>query len=162
MDEFIINPRQYQDRLTELLKEVTHSSSLFISTKGKSSVRDVEAVLDGSPNIPSLYLPSIDRFSKYTRPLIDMDADNDFGHTNPGILELRRCQSVLKQVNENIHRMRTCGFCTTFISALFLDFERYDAVHLHRLDTKVVQDLFDLLSGFLEGEAKAYCRLKLS
>lgn len=46
--------------------------------------------------------------------------------------------------------MKTFGFCAGFINVLVLYLDRYDVVHLNRLDTEVVQDLFDLSCRFLE------------
>lgn len=48
LDEFIINPRRYQDRLAELLENTTRNSSLFTLAKEKSSVKNVEAALNSS------------------------------------------------------------------------------------------------------------------
>lgn len=50
--------------------------------------------------------------------------------------------------------MKKFGFCTGSINFLVLYLDRYDVVHLNRLDTEVVQDLFDLLCRSLEVEAE--------
>lgn len=48
LDEFIINPRRYEDRLAKLLEHSTHNSSLFTFAKGKSSMRELEAAMNAS------------------------------------------------------------------------------------------------------------------
>lgn len=57
LDEFIVNPRRYHDRLAALRKKTTLNSSLFTIMEGKSSTRDVEAAL----NAPVIYssLPNV-------------------------------------------------------------------------------------------------------
>ena len=164
LDEFIINPRQYQDRLAELLEDVTHSSSLFTLTEGESNMRSVwlaQIVLDEfttdltfpiSPSPPS---PDIG-FSSYFPPYDKrwMDVEDIHFYTKLAVPGLKRCKTVLQQVCGNINRMRKCGFCTGFVNVLVMDFDRDDVVNLHRLDIESVQELFDLSCSFLKLEAK--------
>lgn len=68
----------------------------------------------------------------------------------------------MQKVCENINRMKTCGFCSGFISILVMSFDRKDVVHLNHLDTAVIRDLFDLSrSCFLEVK-KDSTKLELS
>lgn len=151
LDQFIINPRQYQDRLAELLEDVTHSSSLFTLTEGESNVRSVQFAqfaLDKFTTdftFPSSPSPHI-YFSPYSH-----DIHLSTRLVVPG---LERCKTVLQQVCGNINRMRTCGFCTGFVNVLVMDFDRDDVVNLHRLDIESVQNFFDLSCSFLKLEAK--------
>lgn len=161
LDEFIINPRQYQDRLAELLEDVTHSSSLFTLTEGESNVRSVQFAqfaLDEFTTdftFPSSPSPDIG-FPPYSPPYHKRRMDVDDIHLStrldgPG---LERCKTVLQQVCGNINRMKTCGFCTGFVNVLVMDFDRDDVVNLHPVDIKTIQELFDLSCNFLKVEAK--------
>lgn len=171
LDEFIINPRRYQDRLAELLENVTHSSSLFTLTEGESNVRSVQfaqCVLDNFttdftfPAPPSLDddFPSsrsaYGDFSPYSPPFDKkwMVVDDIHLSIRSVIRGLKKCKTVLQQVCGNINRMRTSGFCTGFVNVLVMDFYRPDVVNLHRLDIETVQEFLDLSCSFLEVETK--------
>lgn len=151
LDEFIINPRRYQDRLAALLENTTRNSSLFTLSQGKASMKDVDAALNASAMEFSPYSLPDDEIGMEVCNISLVAASADITHsTNSAVLGFERCTNVLLRVCDNINRMKTIGFCAGFINVLVMNPDCYDTVHLNRLDTKVVQDLFDLSCSFLD------------
>ena len=160
LDEFIINPRRYQDRLAALLEDTTRNSSLFAISKGNASqgnasMRGVEAALNASAMGFSPYPSSHHKIGIDMCNISPLATSADITHcTNSAALGFRRCRNVLLRVYENINRMKTIGFCAGFINVLVMYPDCYDTVYFNSLDTKVVQNLFDLSCSFIDKEAK--------
>lgn len=151
LDEFIINPRRYQDRLAMLLEKTTRSSSLFTLSQENKSMRGVEAALNASAMGFSPYPSSLHRIGIDMCNISPLATSANITHcTDPAALGFRSCRNVLLRVYDNIHRMKTIGFCAGFINVLVMYPDCYDTVYLNSLDTEVVQDLFHLSCSFID------------